>query len=167
MPQPTEEGIAMLYEIDEDGNARPAAKEAVFREAALFSRMRKGKLIDNSSRARWEIWDRLHHEKEQEVFACLFLDTQNKVLEFTEICRGTIDRNNVYLREVARHAFRLNATRVILAHNHPSGATTASNEDIRLTNEFSHNLDAIGIGVLDHIIVGDEPVSMRDAGLFK
>ena len=69
-------------------------------------------------------------------------------------------------REIARRALELHATTVILAHNHPSGSTEASRDDIAMTREVRRALQPLGVNMHDHLIVtGDACVSMRQQGL--
>jgi DNA repair protein RadC len=79
--------------------------------------------------------------------------------------QGTIDSTTVYPREVVKETLRLNATKVILAHNHPSGNTDPSQQDIELTKKLKEILQIIDVKVLDHIIVGDEITSLADMGI--
>jgi len=79
--------------------------------------------------------------------------------------QGTIDSTTVYPREVVKETLRLNATKVILAHNHPSGNSDPSQQDIELTKKLKEILQIIGVKVLDHIIVGDEITSFADLGI--
>ena len=79
--------------------------------------------------------------------------------------QGTIDSTTVYPREVVKEALRLNATKVILAHNHPSGNSDPSPQDIELTKKLKEILQIIDVKVLDHIIVGDEITSFADMGI--
>lgn len=90
-----------------------------------------------------------------EVFACLYLDNQHRMLHFEELFRGTIDGASVYPREVVKHALKHNAAAVILAHNHPSGIAEPSQADIQITRRIQSALELVDIRVLDHIIVGD------------
>lgn len=100
-----------------------------------------------------------------EVFACLFLDNQHRMITFEELFRGTIDGASVYPREVVKHALQHNAAAVILAHNHPSGVAEPSQADIHITRRIKAALDLVDIRVLDHIIVGDdEPTSLAQRG---
>ncbi|MBL1321304.1 MAG: DNA repair protein RadC [Methylophaga sp.] len=92
--------------------------------------------------------------REHEVFSCLFLDNQHRLIAFEELFRGTIDGANVYPREVVKRALQLNAAAVIFAHNHPSGFTEPSQADKSITSRLQHALGVVDIGVLDHIIVG-------------
>ena len=79
--------------------------------------------------------------------------------------QGTIDSTTVYPREVVKETLRLNATKVILAHNHPSGNTDPSQQDIELTKKLKEILQIIDVKVLDHIIVGDDITSFADMGI--
>jgi DNA repair protein RadC len=90
-----------------------------------------------------------------EVFACLLLDNQHRVIRFEELFRGTIDGAGVYPREVAKTALTYNAAAVIFAHNHPSGATQPSEADKLITQRLKQALGLLDIRVLDHFIVGD------------
>jgi DNA repair protein RadC len=101
-----------------------------------------------------------------EQFRVLFLDTRARLIADEIMGRGTINHAPVYPREIARRALELHATTVILAHNHPSGSTEASREDIAMTREVRRALQPLGVNVHDHLIVtGDACVSMRRQGL--
>ena len=102
---------------------------------------------------------------EHEVFTVMFLNSQNQLLGFEEMFRGTINQASVYPREVAKEALRYNAAAVILSHNHPSGVAVPSQADIALTETLKKALDILGIAVLDHIIVGCGCYSFADHGL--
>jgi len=100
-----------------------------------------------------------------EVFAVLVLDNRHRLLEYCEITRGTIDSASVYPRSVARVAIQKNAAAVVLAHNHPSGLTEASEADLAITKRLKEALSPLGIRVLDHIIVGEgKPLSLMETG---
>jgi DNA repair protein RadC len=101
-----------------------------------------------------------------EVFACLFLDNQNRVLQLIELFRGTVDAASVYPREVAKLALQHNASAVIFAHNHPSGITEPSIADKQITEKLKQGLILFDIRVLDHFVIGDgEPYSFAEHGL--
>lgn len=105
-------------------------------------------------------------EREHEVFACLLLDNRHRVLQFSELFRGTINGASVYPREVVKHALKHNAAAVIFAHNHPSGVAEPSQADRHLTQRLKTALEIVEIRVLDHIIIGDgESVSFAERGL--
>lgn len=94
-----------------------------------------------------------------EVFACMYLDNQHRLLQFEELFRGTIDGASVYPREVVKSALKHNAAAIILAHNHPSGVAEPSQADIHITKRIKSALDLVDIRVLDHVIVGDAEVT--------
>lgn len=101
-----------------------------------------------------------------EVFACLFLDNQHRVIEFEELFRGTIDGASVYPREVLKRALYHNAAAMIFAHNHPSGISEPSQADRQITDKLKQALGLIDIRVLDHFIIGDgAPYSFAEHGL--
>ena len=102
---------------------------------------------------------------EHEVLAVLFLDSQNRILEFKELFRGTINAASVYPREVVKEVLELNAASVILAHNHPSGVTTPSQADKLITTKLQQALNLIDVSVLDHIIIGESTYSFAEHDL--
>ena len=105
-------------------------------------------------------------ETPHEVFCCIWLDTQNRLLEFSELFRGTLSQTSVYPREVLKEALRLNAGAVIFAHNHPSGTPEPSRADERLTAELKTALAMVEVRVLDHVIVGGaNTTSFAERGL--
>ncbi|WP_028670255.1 RadC family protein [Saccharospirillum impatiens] len=89
-----------------------------------------------------------------EVFACIWLDNQHRVLQYEPLFSGTIDGAAVYPREVVRTALKHNAAAVILAHNHPSGVAEPSQADRQITDRLVESLRAIDVRVLDHMVVG-------------
>lgn len=101
-----------------------------------------------------------------EVFACLFLDNQHRVIQLDELFKGTIDGTSVYPREVVKQALYYNAAAVIFAHNHPSGITQPSQADKQITEKLRQALALFNIRVLDHFIIGDgEPYSFLEHGI--
>jgi len=101
-----------------------------------------------------------------EVFACLFLDNQHRIIQLEELFRGTIDGASVYPREVAKRALFHNAAAVIFAHNHPSGINEPSQADKNITDKLKQALMLFDIRVLDHFIIGDGlPYSFAEHGL--
>lgn len=101
-----------------------------------------------------------------EVFACLFLDNQHRVIQLEELFRGTIDSASVYPREVVKRALHHNAAAVIFAHNHPSGINEPSASDHYITDKLKQALALMDIRVLDHFIIGEGmPYSFAEHGL--
>lgn len=92
----------------------------------------------------------------EEVFGMITLDTKNNITGYFEVSRGTINSSIVHPREVFKRAILQNASAVVFIHNHPSGETEPSHEDIVLTNRLEECGKILGIKLLDHIIIGDE-----------
>jgi len=105
--------------------------------------------------------------EEAEYFLVLFLDTQNRLIRYTRLFRGTHDRSAVFPREVAKEALACNAAGLLVAHNHPSGNTTPSQEDIGLTKKLGKSLSTLGLKLHDHLVVGkNEVLSLRETGQY-
>jgi DNA repair protein RadC len=108
---------------------------------------------------------RLRH-LQHEVFSCLFLDSQHRLITYEELFQGSIDGASVYPREVVKRALSHNAAAVIFAHNHPSGVATPSDSDKRITTRLIKALELVEVRTLDHFIVGEGQVtSMAELGL--
>ena len=102
----------------------------------------------------------------QEVFGVLILNIKNKIVAVHEISRGTLNSSMVHPREVFKPAVLHNAAAIICFHNHPSGDTEPSREDIETTKRLVEAGKIMGIEVLDHIIVGDDGyVSLKERGV--
>lgn len=91
----------------------------------------------------------------QERFAILLLDVKNRLLGTRVITIGTSTETLVHPREIFREVIRQGATRVIVAHNHPSGNVEPSDEDIQLTQQLLAGAQILGIPLLDHLILGN------------
>lgn len=104
---------------------------------------------------------------ECEVFACMFLNTRNRLLHYEHMFRGTLRQTSVHPREILKQALKCNAAGVILAHNHPGGSTEPSKADMLLTENIKNALTFVDVTVVDHIIVGAncETVSFSERGL--
>ena len=100
-----------------------------------------------------------------EHFRVLFLDRRNILIADEEQARGTVNHVPVYPREVAKRALELNASALILVHNHPSGDPTPSASDIEMTDRIRQAADALDITLHDHLIIGNtHELSFREAG---
>ena len=95
-----------------------------------------------------------HRDTEQ--FRILFLDRKNVLIADEEQAKGTVDHVPVYPREVVKRALELNASALILVHNHPSGDPTPSQADIDMTRQIEAAARAVGVTVHDHVVVGKE-----------
>ncbi|MDR3499206.1 MAG: DNA repair protein RadC [Parvibaculum sp.] len=101
-----------------------------------------------------------------EQFRILFLDRQNVLIADEVQQRGTIDHTPVYPREVIKRALALNASSIILVHNHPSGDPTPSSADIEMTKRIVDTAKPLGIQVHDHLVIGKgRHASFKSLGL--
>jgi len=108
---------------------------------------------------------RLAHAATEE-FHLLFLDRKNGLIAAETQSRGTIDHTPVYPREVVKRALELEASAIILVHNHPSGDPSPSKADVEMTREVARAAAALGIAVHDHLIIGRSGhASMKSLGL--
>jgi len=102
----------------------------------------------------------------REEFRVLFLDKRNRLMRDEVLGQGTVDHAPVYPREVVRRALELNASAIILAHNHPAADPTPSSADIDMTRQLVEAARALRIAVHDHILVaGDAVASFKSLGL--
>jgi len=101
-----------------------------------------------------------------EMFAVVFLNYHHEVLAYEPLFRGSIGQSKVYPRVVAQRALALNASGVILAHQHPSGLTEPSADDRALTKRLEKALALVDVRVVDHLVIGKgKPFSFVEAGL--
>lgn len=101
-----------------------------------------------------------------EQFRILFLDRQNTLIADEVQQTGTVDHTPVYPREVVKRALALNASSIILVHNHPSGDPTPSSADIEMTKKIIETAKPLGIAIHDHLVIGKgRHASFRTLGL--
>lgn len=130
--------------------------ESLFRETEVFTQPQAVKQYCQLQIARYP----------DELFCCLFLDTQHRLIAFEPLFRGTINGASVYPRVVVRRCLELNASAVIFAHNHPSGISEPSQDDATITQRLKEALALIDVRTLDHIVVGTGgATSMAEQGL--
>lgn len=136
---------------------------------AFAQRMGQAKILDRDILSSWQ--DLIDYcrtsmaHRDNEQFRVIYLDRKNTVVSDEEQASGTVNHVPVYPREVAKRALELNASALILVHNHPSGDPTPSREDIDTTDRIVAACDAIGVTVHDHVIVGKgTEVSFRERG---
>lgn len=105
-------------------------------------------------------------ENKIEEFHVLFLDKQNCIISDEVMGRGTVDHTPVYTREVLKRALALDATALIIAHNHPSGDPSPSKADIEMTMKLRDQARGFNIVLHDHLIVArGEVLSFKAQGL--
>lgn len=156
--------LARLRGVGPARAARFAAALEIGRRYLEQSLVRQD-VMTNPAMTRRFLMARLRHLR-HEVFACLFLDSQHRVIAFRELFRGTIDGASVYPREVVAEALAHNAAALIFAHNHPSGVAEPSLADRQITRRLVEALALLDIRVLDHVVIGDgETVSFAERGL--
>ena len=98
----------------------------------------------------------------------LCLDAKCKVICCRQISEGTVNSAGISVRKIVEVALAVNATSVILAHNHPSGIAVPSEEDIDTTFKVAKALKAVDVVMMDHIVVADDDyVSLAFSGLYK
>jgi DNA repair protein RadC len=148
------------------GEAKYALLQAVMEMArrTLDEAMKRGDALDSPDAVRNYLRLMLG-SKPNEVFWCVFLDAQNRVIAAEELFRGTLTQTSVYPREVVKRALFHNAAALILAHNHPSGVAESSQADRQLTRHLAEALALVDVRVLDHFIVaGASSLSFRESG---
>lgn len=153
------------------GLGMAAVRELKIIEAAAH-RLGQAKILGQSAVTSWDTLmtycktTMAHRETEQ--FRILFLDRKNIVIADEEQGKGTVDHVPVYPREVVKRALELNASALILVHNHPSGDPTPSDADISMTKRIAEAGIVLGITLHDHVIIGKErDTSFRELGLLQ
>ncbi len=129
----------------------------------LLERIERDGPLSNPNEAKQYLLIKMR-DYSKEVFACLYLDTKNCVIEFEELFVGSLHSAEVHPREVVKQALQYNAHAIIFAHNHPSGDTTPSQADIEITLTLRDALALMEIKVLDHLIVGNDVISLAEQG---
>jgi DNA repair protein RadC len=158
---------SVLYVQDVFGAYWPAQSDEVLQAAqrVLLEQVRDRELLSSPDAVKDFLRVRLG-TLEHEMFAVLHLDSQNRVIEYVEMFRGTVSQTSVYPREVVKEALARNSAAVVLVHNHPSGATQPSRADEVLTQTLKSALALVDVRVLDHMIVaGPSILSMAQQGL--
>lgn len=152
----------------------PGVGDAVITElkliAACAERMARARIMDRPIITGWQaLLDYCHtamSHRETEQFRVLFLDRKNVLIADEAQAEGTVDHVPVYPREVLRRALAINASALILVHNHPSGDPTPSQADIDMTQTILAACDALSITLHDHIVIGQScELSFRSIGL--
>ncbi len=157
---------ARLAEVHGAGDA--VIQELKIVEAAAH-RLARAKVMNRTVLSSWQtLLDycqtaMAHRETEQ--FRVLYLDRKNVLVADEEQARGTVDHVPVYPREVVKRALELNASAIILVHNHPSGDPTPSQQDITMTGQVQDAASVMGIVLHDHLIIGkSQHLSFRADG---
>lgn len=120
---------------------------------SLKSKIEKTNIINNWTKLLDYCLSNIANEP-VEQFRILFLDTKFHLIKDKLMQKGTINYASVYPREIVKEVLNLNANSIIMIHNHPSGSLTPSQSDIDITNQVKNAVEAIGVNLHDHIIIG-------------
>jgi DNA repair protein RadC len=136
---------------------------------AVAQRMMRARVMHKPVLSSWDaLLDYCHSSmahRETEQFRILFLDRKNTLIADEEQAKGTVDHVPVYPREVVKRALELNASALILVHNHPSGDPTPSQADISMTMQVQEACRVLNLTLHDHLIIGKErELSFRAQG---
>lgn len=131
------------------------AKE-MCRRSDLIDLHKEGPL--HNSRQTYAFLKKRLRDYKNETFVALFLDNQHRLLAYEELFSGTINAATVHIRPIIERILHFNAAALILAHNHPSGDSTASPQDISVTHKLRQALELIDVRLLDHIVIGDNEI---------
>jgi DNA repair protein RadC len=137
---------------------------------AIGHRMARAKVMQKPVLSSWEallayLQTALAHQG-TECFRVLYLDRKNVLIADEEAARGTVDHVPVYPREIMKRALELDASALILVHNHPSGDPTPSEADIAMTYAIRDAATVLGLVVHDHLVIGKaREISFRAEGL--
>jgi len=144
-----------LQQIEGIGSHSAFGIKLVREVAAEFLRQ---KIVDKPVyKSAKEIFDYLYHsmrDLKKEVFKVIYLNTQNQIIDTTDLFEGTVNGSSISSREVMENAIKHNATSLIFVHNHPSGNPEPSPNDKQVTRDLVYAGSIMQIRVLDHIIIG-------------
>jgi DNA repair protein RadC len=132
-------------------------QDYILRESqVVYKKYKKVKSLKFTSPGVVNSWFRKLKNEVYEKLIAIYLNSSNEVIAFNYESEGDVDQAVIYPRKVAKNSLLNNATRIILAHNHPSGNPKPSEHDIEITKKLKSALETIEIELLDHIIIGAE-----------
>jgi DNA repair protein RadC len=144
-----------LKQVKGSGNAKVATLEAVaeLNRRWLEEKIKRAEFLECAHDVHQLLAQRMR-DRDQEIFAVVFLDTKHRVLAIEELFFGTIDTASVFPREIVKRALALGAAALIAVHNHPSGVPEPSQEDHRITSDLKAACQLMDLRLLDHLIIG-------------
>jgi DNA repair protein RadC len=161
-------GIKEMCEVKGIGPAKAAEIKAAIELGRRYQKPTLAGASFCSSRDVADYYRPRMKDAKKELFRCVLLDTKNRLIREETVSMGSLTASIVHPRDTFKAAIRESAAAVIFIHNHPSGDTRPSQEDILLTKRLVQAGEVLGIQVLDHIIVGDGGhFSFRDQGLMS
>lgn len=161
---------APIKRLESVSGIGPAAATEIKIMEALAHRMARARVMQRHVISSWDaVLDYCHTvmaHRDTEQFRVLYLDRKNILIADEAQGEGTVDHVPVYPREVVKRALELNASALILVHNHPSGDPTPSEADIEMTTQIQQAAHALGIDLHDHLVIGrSRELSFRSEGL--
>ena len=114
----------------------------------------KPKMQLNSSKIVYQTFAKIIDNSSQEHFLAIYLDTQKRLIDYKILFTGTVDYSLVHPRDIFKEAYRLSASAIIIMHNHPSGISSPSQDDIDLTKNLRNISKIMSIPIIDHLIIG-------------
>ena len=150
--------------------AGPAVIQELKIVEAAAHRLSRARILGRTVISSWDSLVEYCHttmsHQQTEQFRILFLDRKNALIADEKQASGTVDHVPVYPREVVKRALDLNASALILVHNHPSGDPTPSSSDIEMTRQVQRAAEALSITLHDHLVIGrSTEYSFRSNGL--
>ena len=167
LPGVLDASCAELMAVPGLGPGKASAIKAVLSLAERYERapLVAGRPVTDAASAERFLRSRLGG-RPQEIFAVMFLNARHQLIMFEELFSGSVDRAQVYPREVLRRSLSYNSAAVVIAHNHPSGNPEPSASDVRLTERLKRLLAEIDVRLLDHLVIGrGRAVSLAERGL--
>ncbi|TVO35890.1 RadC family protein [Vibrio algivorus] len=158
---PTEKTKPVYYHFPDPITALELLEKA----AEVISESLVGKDVYSNPTVTMEFLSCKLAKQEREIFSVMFLDNQHHLIEYQPLFYGTVNAASVYPREVVKAALALNASAIIVAHNHPSGEAEPSRADIAITEKLKQACELVDVRLLDHIVVGHTCVSLAQRGL--
>ncbi len=147
-----------LKELQQIKGIGPAKAMQILSIAEISKRQLQSKKPTKKISCAEDVFNLFHErlkDKKEEHFYVLMLNTQNIIIREQFISKGILDASIIHPREIFRPAIKDSSSKIILIHNHPSGNSTPSNEDLEITKQLTKTGEEIGIKVLDHVIIGD------------
>ena len=133
----------------------------VVKEASLLYKNRQIRYPQDS----YDLIRTIIEDADRELFICMSLDTKNQPTNIQVCHMGSLNASLVHPREVLKMAILSNSASIIVFHNHPSGITKPSPEDIEVTQRLKEAGQILGIELLDHLIIGDNTfLSFKEKG---
>ncbi|MEG1255160.1 DNA repair protein RadC [Clostridium sp.] len=159
--------IKDLKEVKGIGEAKATQILALVELSTRFNSFKSGEeyKVSSPKDAAFYMMGQMKNLK-KEYFKLIMLNTKNIIISVKDISIGNLNSSIVHPREVFIEAIKLSSASVILCHNHPSGDSTPSKEDILITKRLKECGTLLGIEVLDHLIIGNENyVSLKEKGI--